>query len=1536
MRRFLKYLSVFCCSLLLVIFFGQITGYTPAQTTSREINIVNALAYSSDGKLLASGFKDGRLGLLDTVTSTLTRTLSSQTTSLPITGVAFKPKSNILASVSRNSTLQLWDSSTGKQISQLTGHENPPRAVAFSPDGSIVATAGEDTRVAVWDASTGKLIRLLEGHRGFINGLAFSPDGTTIASASSDRRINLWSIKAGTLIQTLRGHADAVNKIAFSPDGKTLVSASDDGSVRFWNPTEGTQRQILEGTKGAVKAIAFSPDGRILAAGGENQQISLWDGATGKLITTVQDDAPITDLAFNPAIANTLASSDAKGNVTLWDTSTGRQKSNLLLSNLLSPITTTLTETTDTLLGKALKVEKEPDRSVQQLTVNPSDQTLMASIPPAQGGPILVVTSSSNKFGNYYAEILRTEGLNEFSVSDISAVTATTLNNYDLVLLANMTLTQAQVDMFTDWVNGGGNLIAMRPDKKLASLLGLTDAGTTLANGYLLVDTSKAPGKGIVNQTIQFHDTADRYSLNGADSIATLYTNATTATTNPAVTLHNVGSSGGKAAAFTYDLARSIIYTRQGNPAWAGQERDGCTPIRSDDMFYGGASNCGSNTSSAQDWVNLNKVAIPQADEQQRLLANLILEINLAKKPLPRFWYFPHSKKAVVLMSGDDHANGGTAGRFNQFKAQSPAGCSVDDWQCIRGTSYIYPNSPLTNTQANQYVNIDRGFEVALHVDTGCADYGVNNPLNEDYTNQLSSFGSKYTSIEAPKTQRHHCLVWSDWSTTPEVELSKGIRLDTTYYYWPPSWITDRPGFFTGSGMTMRLVKQDGTVLDVFKSATQLTDESGQSFPYNIDTLLDRALGSEGYYGIFNVNAHTDNVNSYVSDAVVTSAKTRGVPVISARQLLTWLDGRDNSYFSSVSWSIPNNTLSFSITKGTGTNGLQAMLPTNSAYGNLTTVTRNGSAVTYTTSAIKGIEYAFFSGDAGSYVATYVPDTTPPQVDSKSPDNGATNISIGTSVTVAFNEAIDPATINSTTFELRNSTNALVAASYTYNEATRTAVLTPNASLATNTTYTVTLKGGATDPRIKDLAGNALAANVTWSFTTSGSICSSSAPCTIWGTSTPATPSNSDTNAVELGVKFRANINGSITGIRFYKGNTIAGNYTVNLWNTNGQNIGTATVNNLSTSGWRQVNFTNPVTITAGTTYVASYHTSIGRYAINNNYFTTNFNNGPLTALSSSSSGGNGVYKYATTGFPTDSYLDSNYWVDVAFTTAVSDTTPPTVTTTTPTSGATGVSISTTVQATFSEAMNAGTIGTTTFELRDPSNNLVPATVTYNAANFTATLTPTSSLANSTVYTATIKGGSSGVKDQANNALAADYTWSFTTASATGTCPQGRCTIWNSTTTPEVITDNDSSAVTLGVKFRSNVNGYIKGIRFYKGPQNTGTHTGNLWSSTGSNLAQATFSNETSSGWQEVTFSSPVQINADTVYIASYHTTTGKYSKNNGYFAASGVDNLPLRALSDGESGPNGVYNYGSSPAFPDSTWNSTNYWVDVVFDTAP
>ena len=163
---------------------------------------------------------------------------------------------------------------------------------------------------------------------------------------------------------------------------------------------------------------------------------------------------------------------------------------------------------------------------------------------------------------------------------------------------------------------------------------------------------------------------------------------------------------------------------------------------------------------------------------------------------------------------------------------------------------------------------------------------------------------------------------------------------------------------------------------------------------------------------------------------------------------------------------------------------------------------------------------------------------------------------------------------------------------------------------------------------------------------------------------------------------------------------------------------------------------------------------------------------------------------------------------------------------------------------------------------------------------------------------------------------------------------QTNLTIWPATAAPVVADAGPDSAVEVGVKFRADVSGSITGIRFYKASGNTGTHVGNLWTSTGTRLATATFSGETASGWQQVNFSTPVAITANTVYVASYHTNVGHYSDDESYFAGKGVDSPPLHALADGVSGVNGVYAYGANSKFPNLGWMSSNYWVDVVFST--
>ncbi|MBE0540498.1 MAG: DUF4082 domain-containing protein, partial [Verrucomicrobia bacterium] len=900
--------------------------------------------------------------------------------------------------------------------------------------------------------------------------------------------------------------------------------------------------------------------------------------------------------------------------------------------------------------------------------------SLAITLPP----PILVLTNDTNPFTEYYGEILLAEGLNSFELQNISAINSVMLADYDVVILGEMALTGGQVTDLSDWVTAGGNLIAMRPDKQLATLLGLTDAESTLSEGYLLVNNLERPGVGIVDQTIQFHGTADRYTLDTATSLAALYSDATTATVNPAVTLRSVAGNGGQAAAFTFDLARSVALTRQGNPAWVGDERDGIPPLRSSDLFFGNKIG-----DPQPDWVDLSKIAIPQADEQQRLLANMIIQMNADRKLLPRFWYFPNEHKAAIVMTGDDHGSGGTVGRFDDFISYSSSGASVEDWEAIRGTSYIYTNTPVTDAAAAAYVAL--GFEIGLHCDSGCEDYTAEE-LDVFFSTQFESFTNRFPSLPLPTTHRMHCIAWSGYTILPEVGRQYGIRMDTSYYYWPGNWAADWPGLFTGSGMPMRFATVNGSTIDVYQAPTQMTDESGQIYPYTADVLLDRALGQEGYYGFFVANMHTDfneptTPGKLGSDAIIASAVSRNVPVITARQLLTWVDGRNNSIIRTISSSL--STESFTVVAEADARGLQVMVPLRDGY-SVSSVTYNGDPATHTERVVKGILYAVIPAQSGSYEVNFVPDSTPPSVTSVLPADQAEDVSLSAKVHVTFSEAMDVATINGSTIELRDSESALVAATVSYDATTFTATLVDGPLLLAET-YTVTVLSGASG--VKDLAGNGLNNNFIWSFTTADQVASS-----IWADSAlPAITSANDSSPVEVGVKFQSAVPGFVTGIRFYKGAANTGTHVGTLWSAAGSPLASEAFVDESGSGWQFQAFSTPVAIDANTTYVASYHAPAGGYAVNGGFFTgSGVDNYPVRALADGEDGPNGVYRYGPSGFPSDYHNANNYWVDVVFVESVGpDEEPPTVTGVSPADAATGASLGTVVWVSFNEAMAA-------------------------------------------------------------------------------------------------------------------------------------------------------------------------------------------------------------------------------------------------------
>jgi WD40 repeat protein len=203
--------------------------------------------------------------------------------------VAFSPDGKTVASASWDKTVRLWEVATGAAQQTLEGHTNYVTAVAFSPDGKTVASASDDTTVRLWEVATGAALQTLKGHGYTVNAVAFSPDGKTVASASHDTTVRLWEVATGAPLQTFKGHMDYVNAVAFSPDVKTVASTSDDRTVRLWEVAMGAPLRTLEGHTGYANAVAFSPNGKMVASASRDGTVRLWEAATGAALQTLEN-----------------------------------------------------------------------------------------------------------------------------------------------------------------------------------------------------------------------------------------------------------------------------------------------------------------------------------------------------------------------------------------------------------------------------------------------------------------------------------------------------------------------------------------------------------------------------------------------------------------------------------------------------------------------------------------------------------------------------------------------------------------------------------------------------------------------------------------------------------------------------------------------------------------------------------------------------------------------------------------------------------------------------------------------------------------------------------------------------------------------------------------------------------------------------------------------------------------------------------------------------------------------------------------------
>jgi hypothetical protein len=568
--------------------------------------------------------------------------------------------------------------------------------------------------------------------------------------------------------------------------------------------------------------------------------------------------------------------------------------------------------------------------------------------------PILVLATPSG-FGNYVSEILKTEGFTSFASDSLHSrdFRWSLLNHFDIVVLAEP-VDPAEAGHIKTFINKGGRIVSVVPQPGLAGFCGLQPAGMAVTEGYLAIDTATNQGHGLTAHRLRLHGTVQTYHNTLCKVLATLYADPFGASGFPAVVSKSSGK--GQFIMFLYNLPQTVVYTHQGNPAFAGLEKDGIPGLRGMDLFADG-------------WVDTSQNTLNQADIQMTLFAHCLEGLSQNGRPLPRLWYFPGTSDCLVTLNND-----------GEYRSEADFEPQLSDVWGQGGLMSLYLLEVAKTTPGWNRKWIDRNFEISGHPDD---TRHATDPTWADMDSALAVRRNQMKDMfNLPMhTVVNHWFVWCgkdssgrpDFGAQARLEEKYGIGLDANYAHYDRQSTLGKnylgpdgynQGNFTGSGMVMHYTDINGKITDVFQHPTAVYDQQymetkdPEAFFESFRGLLERSL-NQGTYSFIGIKAHNDEYAFSKEPLLrmIALAKSLHVPVWTEHMLLDFLKKRYETDINYLNWN--GHTLEIRVSQPDKIPAdLTCLIPLAFGSSTLKAVVVNKKPVACEVKKIKGISYA--------------------------------------------------------------------------------------------------------------------------------------------------------------------------------------------------------------------------------------------------------------------------------------------------------------------------------------------------------------------------------------------------------------------------------------------------------------------------------------------------------------------------------------------------------------------------------------------------